>query len=97
MLSALCAFLHNVLEDQWVHMHPVRSHFTCQLRRDMNLKKVTQDISIVKYPQFTFMVDASKQIVLYIYLINSVVNVERVSSFKSMKINVGIEVCGLFQ
>ena len=32
----------------------VRSHFTCQLGRDMNLKKVTQDISIVKYPQFIF-------------------------------------------
>ena len=69
MFSVLCAFLHNTVEDQWVHMHPVRSHFTCQLQRDMNPKKVTQDISVVKYPQFIFMVDASKQIELYIWSI----------------------------
>ena len=96
MFSVLCAFLHNVVEDQRVHMHPVRSHFTCQLQRDMNPKKVTQDISVVKYPQFIFMVDASKQIELYIYLINSVVNVECIPSFQSMKVNVGIEVCDPF-
>ena len=65
MYSVLCAFLHKVLQDQRVHMHPVRSHFTCQLQRDMNQKKVTQDISIVKHPQFIFMVDDSQQIVLY--------------------------------
>ena len=66
MFPALSAFLHKVLEDQRVHMYPVRSHFTCQLRRDVNLKRVTQDISIVKYPQFIFMAGASQQIVLYI-------------------------------